>query len=183
MKLLIASDLHGSLYYCNRLIEVFAKENADKILFLGDILYHGPRNDLPKDYSPKDVASILNELKSNILCVKGNCDSDVDQCMLQFPIMAEYCLVMLKNNIIYATHGDKYNKENIPAINTGDILLFGHTHVPEYSEKNGIIFMNPGSLSIPKENSSNSYLVYEDGLFLFKQLNDCKVFNTYEYNS
>ena len=170
MKLMIASDIHGSAYYCKKIVEAFHSEKADKLLLLGDILYHGPRNALPKDYSPKDVAIMLNEMKDKIICVRGNCDSDVDQMVLEFSIMAPYCLIAFENRTIFATHGDKFNVDNLPALNNGDILLYGHFHVPACEERENYIYMNPGSVSIPKENSRNSYMVTDGNTFLWKDM-------------
>lgn len=168
MKLLIASDIHGSAYYCKKIVEAFEKEKADKILLLGDILYHGPRNALPKDYDPKAVGTMLNAIKDKLICVKGNCDSDVDQMVLEFPIMAPYALIAFDNRVIFATHGDKINVENPPYLNKNDVLLYGHFHVPACELKDNFICMNPGSASIPKENSANSYMVTDGKKFAWK---------------
>lgn len=179
MKWLIASDLHGSAYYCEKLIEAFEKEKADRILFLGDILYHGPRNDLPKDYAPKRVISMLNPLKDRILCVRGNCESEVDQMVLEFPIMADYGVLVCGERMIYATHGHVHNSGNLPPLCEGDILLHGHTHVPACVENDSHIYMNPGSVSIPKENSPHSYMILDGEQFQWKTL-DGEVFNSYQ---
>lgn len=168
MKLLIASDIHGSAYYCEKLVQVFKDEKADKLLLLGDILYHGPRNDLPKDYDPKKVIPMLNDIASDILCVRGNCDSEVDQMVLDFPIMAEYCILYVENHMIYCTHGHKLTEDMKLPLNQGDILLCGHTHVPKYSKEEGYIYMNPGSVSIPKESSAHGYMILEGKNFLWK---------------
>ena len=172
MKLMIASDNHGSAYYCKLMIDAFRKEKADKLLLLGDILYHGPRNDLPKEYAPKEVSSMLNGMKDKLLCVRGNCDTEVDQMVLEFPIMAEYAVVMLGDYMIYATHGHRFNEDNIPPMQSGDILLHGHTHVPKCIQHENYMYMNPGSVSIPKENSSHSYMVMEQGTIAWKSLID-----------
>lgn len=182
MKLLIASDIHGSALYCRQLLDAYEREKAARILLLGDILYHGPRNALPKEYDPQQVATMLNGMKENILCVRGNCDAEVDQMVLEFPIMAEYCMVDLDGQIIFATHGDKFNPEQLPMLKKGDILLNGHTHVPACEEKEGYIYMNPGSVSIPKENSAHSYMVYENGTFEWKEMNG-EVYQTWMTNS
>ncbi|MBR2152943.1 MAG: phosphodiesterase [Clostridia bacterium] len=170
MKWFVASDIHGSAYYCKLLLECFEKEKADKILLLGDILYHGPRNDLPKDYAPKEVIGMLNPLKDKIICVRGNCDTEVDQMVLDFPILADYGIISVKDKIIYATHGHKFNPDNLPPLSDGDILLCGHTHVPKCDVNEGYIYMNTGSVSIPKENSHHGYMTIEDGEFLWKDL-------------
>lgn len=168
MKYLIASDIHGSAYYCKKLIEAFETEKADKLLLLGDILYHGPRNDLPKDYAPKSVIAMLNPLKDKILCVRGNCDTEVDQMVLDFPILAEYCLISVGKTMIFATHGHKFNTSSLPPMSDGDILLHGHTHVPKCERVGGITYINPGSTSIPKEESHHGYMILEDGVFIWK---------------
>ena len=180
MKLLIASDIHGSAYYCDLLLKEIEKENPDKILILGDILYHGPRNDLPRDYAPKQVIAMLNPLKDKLLCVRGNCDAEVDQMVLQFPIMADYETLCLGDKTLYLSHGHVYSKDKLPPMNNGDILLGGHTHVPEIVELDGKVYMNCGSVSIPKENSPHSYMVYENGEFLWKNLETGEVYKSYK---
>lgn len=168
MKIMIASDIHGSQYYCERLIEFYKKEQADKLLLLGDILYHGPRNDLPRDYNPKKVIELLNSMQSDILCVRGNCDTEVDQMVLDFPILADYCILYAKDRMIFATHGHRFNEDALPPLHNGDILLCGHTHVPKCVEHSIYTYMNPGSVSIPKENSHNGYMTLCDDAFLWK---------------
>lgn len=179
MKILIASDIHGSAYFCRLLLEAFEKEKADKILLLGDVLYHGPRNDLPKDYSPKEVISMLNPLKEKILCIRGNCDTEVDQMVLEFPILADYCFLPLETRTIYATHGHIYNENKLPPLQKGDILLNGHTHIPKCAEYDEFTYINTGSVSIPKENSPHSYIVLEDGLFIWKNLETGEEYKRY----
>jgi putative phosphoesterase len=169
MKLMIASDIHGSAYYCEKLLQAYDREDADKLLLLGDILYHGPRNDLPKEYNPKKVIDLLNKRKDEIICVRGNCDTEVDQMVLEFPILAEYCILYIDNQMIFATHGHKYNMETPPMLKKGDILLNGHTHVPKCQPFGEFIYMNPGSVSIPKENSPNGYMIYEEK-YIWKNL-------------
>ena len=170
MKLFIASDIHGSAYWCEKMLTAFEKSGAEKLLLLGDILYHGPRNDLPEGYSPKKVIAMLNARKDKILCVRGNCDTEVDQMVLEFPIMAEYSLIFADNTTIFATHGHKFNCETLPPLGRGDILLHGHTHVPVIKEYGDFTYINPGSVSIPKEGSAHSYLVFENGKFAFGEL-------------
>ena len=183
MKLMIASDLHGSAYYCRELLKVWEKEAPDKLVLLGDILYHGPRNDLPKEYAPKEVITMLNNIKEHLLCVRGNCDTEVDQMVLQFPILADYawfyvpCSVQAeepaaekKERMIFVTHGHTFNESHLPMLKPGDILLHGHTHVPVCREHEDYIYMNPGSVSIPKENSWHGYMICEDGRFIWKDL-------------
>lgn len=168
MKWLVASDIHGSAFYCKKLMESFENEKADRMLLLGDILYHGPRNDLPKEYNPKQVIALLNERKNDIYCIRGNCDTEVDQMVLEFPILADYCVIANDKQMIYATHGHIYNEKNYPPMHKGDILLQGHTHVPNYLEQDGFVFMNPGSASIPKENSHHGYMLIDGNKYQWK---------------
>ena len=167
---MIASDIHGSAYYCKKLLEAYEREGAEKLLLLGDILYHGPRNDLPEGYAPKEVIAMLNPLKDKLLCVRGNCDTEVDQMVLSFPVLADYAIFWLDGKAVYATHGHNYNEEKLPPLADGDILLNGHTHVPKCTDHGNYTYMNPGSVSIPKENSPHSYMIYENGKFLWKDL-------------
>lgn len=171
MKLLIASDIHGAADCCRRLLDAAARENADRLLLLGDILYHGPRNDLPPDYAPKEVIALLNAQKDKIFCVRGNCDTEVDQMVLDFPVLADYAVFTAGARLIYATHGHVYNTAHLPPLQPGDILLHGHTHVPAwrpFGEDN--YYLNPGSVSIPKENTPRSYMTLEEGMFTWKDL-------------
>ena len=168
MRWLIASDLHGSAYYCRELLRVFKEENADRILLLGDLLYHGPRNDLPREYAPKEVATLLNAVKDKVYAVRGNCDAEVDQLMLEFPIMAEYVLIPCGECMIIAAHGHNFNEDKLPPMQPGDILLHGHTHVPGCREHGEYIYMNPGSLSIPKDGSHHGYMTMDEGCFMWK---------------
>ena len=170
MKLLIASDIHGSVYYCEKLLEAFEREQADRLVLLGDVLYHGPRNDLPKEYAPKKVIEMLNAMKQKILCVRGNCDTEVDQMVLQFPVLADYAIVPLGERLVYLTHGHVYNSGKLPPLCPGDILLHGHTHIPACQESESHIYLNPGSVSIPKEGSAHSYMILEDSRFTWKDL-------------
>ena len=171
-KVMMASDIHGSALWCGRLLEYFEKEKADRLLLLGDILYHGPRNDLPDDYAPKKVMAMLNAVRDRILCVRGNCDGEVDQMVLEFPIMADYALLSLGGADIYVTHGHHYNEKTPPPFPRGSILLYGHTHVPVCNRHEGFTAMNPGSVSIPKEGSAHSFMTWEDGVFSWKSLED-----------
>ena len=171
MKLMIASDIHGSSCYCREMLNAFDLEQADKLVLLGDILYHGPRNDLPKDYAPKTVISLLNERKSELLCVRGNCDTEVDQMVLQFPIMADYAIFYAGDRMIYATHGHNFNKESLPPMQPGDILLHGHTHIPAWEPfGDNNLYLNPGSVSIPKESSAHEYMILTENEALWKDL-------------
>lgn len=169
MKLLFASDIHGSLFYCKKLLEAFEAEKADKLILLGDLLYHGPRNPLPEEYSPAQVAALLNEKKEQILAVQGNCDSAVDQMVLEFPITAPSLLLFLEHKTVFVTHGHIFNPETPPLLQPGDILINGHFHLGEITKKNSYIYMNPGSVSLPKDDF-RGYLLYENGTFLLKTL-------------
>ena len=142
------------------------------------MLYHGPRNDLPEEYAPKQVIAMLNEIKDDILCVRGNCEAEVDQMVLDFPVLADYALIDLGEKMIYLTHGHVYNEIKVPPMKKGDILLHGHTHVPKCVEHENYIYMNPGSISIPKENSRHGYMTLENGVFLWKDF-DGDIFKTY----
>ena len=166
MKFLIASDLHGSAEACRKMLSAFETENADRILLLGDILYHGPRNNLPNNYNTKEVLNMLNEHFEQILCVRGNCDAEVDQCVLRFPILAEYAMIAADGLIIYMQHG---HRENVLP-RTGEIVLRGHTHIPEKALKAGVMHLIPGSVSLPKGGSPASYMVYDRGVFRWKTL-------------
>lgn len=170
MKWMIASDIHGSEYYCRELCTAYDREKADRLLLLGDILYHGPRNDLPREYNPKKVIELLNARKQDILCVRGNCDTEVDQMVLEFPILADYCVIAEGKQLIYATHGHIFHEDHLPPLHKGDILLHGHTHVPKCVEHEEYTYMNPGSVSIPKEGSWHGYMILENGHFLWKNL-------------
>jgi len=170
MKWFIASDIHGSAAWCARMLEAFRAEQADRMLLLGDVLYHGPRNDLPDGYAPKEVIAMLNPLKESILCVRGNCDTEVDQMVLDFPILADYALLAEGSRLIFATHGHTHNLSHLPPLHAGDILLHGHTHVPACTGQDGVTYLNPGSVSIPKENSWHGYMTLENGVFRWK---DC----------
>ena len=170
MKYMIASDIHGSAYYCEKLLARFKEEQADRLLLLGDLLYHGPRNDLPVGYEPKKVIELLNAHKDAIICVRGNCEAEVDQMVLDFPVMAESCMIAEGKALIMATHGHVYNLDNPPKLQKGDILLHGHTHVPANVETETFRYLNPGSVSIPKEGSAHSYMILENGTFTWKDL-------------
>ena len=171
MKIIIASDIHGDAVCTERLLKIYKESGASRLLLLGDVLYHGPRNALPSGYAPARVAEMLNEIKDEIICVRGNCDAEVDGMVLKFPIMSEMAVVEADGVRMVATHGHHYDAANPPALSEGDVLLGGHTHVPCAKEfGNGNVFINPGSVSIPKEDSSNSYVLFDNGKFLFYTL-------------
>jgi putative phosphoesterase len=178
MKWMIASDLHGSAYYCRKMLEAFEREGADRLFLLGDLLYHGPRNDLPREYAPKEVIPLLNGKKEKLLCVRGNCDAEVDQMVLEFPVLADYAVLPVGQRLIYATHGHIYHVKNLPPLAPGDVLLHGHTHVPAWTEfGQGNLYLNPGSVSIPKENSPHSYMTLEGNTMQWKELESSAVFH------
>ena len=170
MKWMIASDIHGSAYYCEKMLRRFEAEKADRLILLGDLLYHGPRNDLPEDYRPKAVSGMLNGIREKLTCVRGNCDSEVDQMMLDFPIMADCALLDTGKRLVFATHGHVFHQDRLPPLAPGNVLLYGHTHIPLRAERDGILCLNPGSVSIPKEGSAHGYMTLEEGLFLWKNL-------------
>ena len=163
MKWMIASDIHGSAHYCEKLMAAFEKEGADKLLLLGDLLYHGPRNDLPCGYAPKQVIAMLNEKKDRILCVRGNCDAEVDQMVLLFPIMADYAVIRDGDVTVFATHGHLYDGR--PPMANGMIVISGHTHIPVWEAGDMGLCLNPGSVSIPKAGSAHGYMTLCDGTF------------------
>ena len=175
MKWMIASDIHGSASSCIALLEQYQKEEAQKLILLGDLLYHGPRNDLPDEYRPKEVITRLNQVKNELLCVRGNCEAEVDQMVLEFPVMADYALLWIDGLTIFAVHGHHYNQDQLPPLKNGDILLHGHTHVPalerkERKEGGWYYYLNPGSAAIPKNGNEKSYMIYEDHVFTLKSL-------------
>lgn len=170
MKLMIASDIHGSAYYCQALIDAYHEETPDRLLLLGDLLYHGPRNDLPRDYAPKRVIEMLSSIKDSLLCVRGNCEAEVDQMVLPFPVLADYAWLEVNGLRIFATHGHHYGEDNPPPLKKGDILLCGHTHIPADRKHETFTYLNPGSVSIPKEQSHHGYMILEEQTFVWKDL-------------
>ena len=174
MKLMIASDLHGSAFYTRKLLNAMQRENPDALWLLGDLLYHGPRNDLPRGYAPKRVIAMLNACKDRLLCVRGNCDAEVDQMVLDFPITETAVSRPVDGRTFWLTHGHHPDSVSPSA---GDVVLCGHTHVPKKAEQDGVWYLNDGSVSIPKERSPHGYLLYENGVFSWKTL-DGKVYDT-----
>ena len=171
MKLVIASDIHGSAYWCGKLLEVIEQEQPDRIVLLGDLLYHGPRNDLPRDYAPKRVIPMLSGLADRILAVRGNCEAEVDQMVLPFPCMADYALIQTGGLTLYLTHGHLSSPEHLPPLQPGTVFLSGHTHVKRDETMGSIRCLNPGSVSIPKD-GSHSCIIYDDGNFTFRILEE-----------
>lgn len=170
MKLFFISDIHGSIYYLNKALEKFKEEQADYLVILGDILYHGARNDLPRDYEPKSVIEILNSYSDKIIAVRGNCDSEVDQMVLDFPIMASFSNILYNNIRLFLTHGHVYNEDNMLNLKDGSVFISGHTHILRAEKKDNIYFINVGSITLPKENNPHTYGVLEDNLFRIKDL-------------
>ena len=172
MKLMIASDIHGAAGYCRDLLSAFDREGAARLLLLGDILYHGPRNDLPDEYAPKQVLAMLNERRNRLFCVRGNCDSEVDQMLLHFPITAPWQQVLLEKQRLFLTHGHLFGPENLPALNQNDVLVYGHTHLPVAEQRGEIFHFNPGSVSIPKGGNPASYGMLDNDVLSVIALND-----------
>ncbi len=168
MKLFFISDIHGSLFYLKKSLEEFKKEKADYIIILGDQLYHGARNPLPIDYNPKEVAQLLNEFSDRIIAVRGNCDSEVDEMVLEFPIMSTYSTILYNGRRLFLTHGHIYNENNLPKLKEGDAIIYGHTHIPKLEKKGNTYIINPGSITFPKENNPNSYGILENNTFKIK---------------
>ena len=164
-KIMIASDIHGSAYYCEKMLQRFQEEKADMLVLLGDILYHGPRNDLPMEYNPKKVIALLNPLKDKIMFVRGNCDTEVDQMVLDFNVLCEQACMYVNDRKLVFVHGHKMDEKNMPALAAGDYLICGHTHIPKCEKRDGYVYINPGSTSIPKEGSANSYVILEDKFY------------------
>ena len=170
MKLMIASDLHGSNAYVTQFMDAYKKEQPDRLILLGDLLYHGPRNDLPEDYAPKKVMLMLNDIAGQLLCVRGNCDAEVDQMVLDFPILSDLIVLYHKDRAIYFSHGHVYSPNNPPLLQPTDILITGHTHIPTWDERASNLFLNPGSVSLPKENTPHGYMMLDDDGFSWKHL-------------
>ena len=176
MKLMFASDIHGDILAAKKTFELFENEKAEKLILLGDLLYFGPRNKLTESYNPQGVIKLLNENKKKLLCVRGNCDAEVDQMVLNFPIMAEYAYLCVDGFNMLLTHGHKINKESATNLQQGELLIHGHTHIlciEKFGEGN--IYINPGSTTYPKENNPPSYMIYENGVFEIKRLDRCEI--------
>lgn len=164
MIYLFASDIHGSAYAVHRLLTIFKSSKASKLVLLGDILYHGPRNAFPIEYNPKETCTLLNSVKESIICVKGNCEAEVDQMVLDFPVLSDSSTMYLEElggRMIFLHHGH----HALPPLAEGTIVVSGHTHIPVAEQKDGLVFINPGSVSIPKGGYSASYCLYEDKTF------------------
>ena len=173
MKILIASDIHGSAKYCSKILNAVECEGAEKLVLLGDILYHGPRNPLPEEYAPAEVAKLLSGVKDKIICVRGNCDSEVDQMVLPFPVLSDYAAIFADGVNIYLSHGHK----DTPPLSPADVYITGHTHMPLCTREEGFLHLNPGSVSLPKdEKQTRGYILFDSGTFTFKTL-DGKIYN------
>jgi putative phosphoesterase len=175
MKLMFASDIHGSLPAAERVLALFAQSGAQWLVLLGDLLYHGPRNALPEGYNPAQVAERLNDYAARIIAVRGNCDSEVDQMLLHFPITAPWQQVLLPTRRLFLTHGHLFGPDNLPTLAEGDVLVYGHTHLPVAEKRGEIFHFNPGSVSIPKGGFAASYGMLDEGLLSIKALNDNRV--------
>jgi putative phosphoesterase len=176
-KILIASDIHGSGFWCEKLMDAIEMENPTKVLLLGDLLYHGPRNPLPDGHNPKRVIELLSSIKDKIVSVRGNCDAEVDQMVLPFPCLADYALFDFEGKTFYLSHGHLASPDHLPPLEKGTVLLVGHTHVPCYRNIDGVHYANCGSVALPKEDTPHSYLVYEDGKLLWKDLETGGIFD------
>ena len=172
MKYLFASDIHGSAYYCRKLLDAFREEQAERLVLLGDLLYHGPRNNLPDEYDPKGVIALLNGVKNELFCVRGNCDTEVDQMVLEFPVLADYGWMEIDGKTFYMSHGHIYNEHNLPPLKPGDIFMHGHTHVLRAEKVGDITILNPGSVSIPKEGNPPTYAILENSRFTIKTFDE-----------
>lgn len=175
MKYMFASDIHGSAYYCKKMLEAYKEEQAERLVLLGDLLYHGPRNDLPREYAPKEVIAMLNGMKEEIYTVRGNCEAEVDQMVLEFPVLADYCILAIGGLTFFATHGHVYNQNHLPPLKKGDILIHGHTHVLKAEDMGDYILLNPGSVSIPKEGNPPTYAIFEDGIFTIRDFDGNRI--------
>ncbi len=181
MKFVFVSDIHGSLFYAKKGLEAFEREQGEQLILLGDEMYHGPRNPLPKEYNPAEVANYLNEYKEKIIAVRGNCDSEVDQMLLDFPILGDYAVLYTGTRRVFVTHGHIFNEDNLPPLSEGDVLIHGHTHIPVAKKQEDIFIVNPGSVSLPKEGHPNTYGVLEDDTFYIKTF-DGKIYMEIQFS-
>lgn len=179
MKILIVSDIHGSLDAAHRIVALAA--SYDTVFCLGDVLYHGPRNDLPRSYAPKSVIPLMNSLSARILAVRGNCEAEVDQMVLSFPVMSTTAMAMVDGRRMVLSHGHIFNEDSLPP--AADIFLYGHTHIPVAHMKDGVICFNPGSAGIPKGGFPASYGEYVDGVLNVRSLDDDKVMMSIDIRS
>lgn len=180
MKVLIISDIHGSSYYAEKIKEISLRENPEKIVLLGDLYYHGPRNELTQEYAPMKVAEILNSMKDKLLVVRGNCDAEVDEMISEFKF-EDHILMEINNKKIYFTHGHKYNIENIP-YEDFEIMIYGHIHQGFIQQKEGYLFANPGSISLPKGGTKHSYLILDENKLILKDI-DGTIIQEYDFQN
>ncbi|MCI8576723.1 MAG: phosphodiesterase [Lachnospiraceae bacterium] len=165
MKYMFASDIHGSAYYCREMFKIYKESGADRLILLGDLLYHGPRNDLPREYDPKAVTAMLNDHKNEIYAVRGNCEAEVDQMVLEFPVMADYAVMVLNGLNFFVTHGHLFHQDQLPPMKAGDILIHGHTHLLRADAYDGYYILNPGSTSLPKGGNPSTYGILDGTIF------------------
>jgi len=178
MKYLVASDIHGSMFYMDMLNERINKEKIDKLILLGDLYYHGPRNPLTDKYAPNDVSIALNKYKDIILCTKGNCDAEVDEYISDFP-MKDNIELTISNKKFFFTHGHRYNKDYPP--HDFDILIYGHFHTGFIIKEDNKIYANPGSTSIPKGGTKNSYMIITENELILKDITDGSIIDSIDY--
>ncbi|MBE6693972.1 MAG: phosphodiesterase [Ruminococcaceae bacterium] len=176
MKLMIASDIHGDKDSCLMMRAAFEAERADKLLLLGDLLYHGPRNDLPSTYAPKEVIKILSAIKEHLICVRGNCDTEVDQTVLPFPMLSDTAFLHVDGIDIFAAHGHHACPDALPPLPRGCVFASGHTHIPLCTERDGILCLNPGSISLPRGGFPKSYMIFENRAFTAKSFDGTVIF-------
>lgn len=163
MKLMFISDIHGSEYWLDKALEIYGQGDFDRLVILGDVLYHGPRNPLPEGYDPKGVLAKLNALSEEIIAIRGNCDSEVDQMVLEFRVLNEEGHLVLEEDQFYLCHGHHLDEENLPKLRKGSIICHGHTHIPRIDSVGDYIIFNPGSIALPKNDTPHAYGIYENG--------------------
>ncbi len=171
MKLMFISDIHGSVHWLDKAIEAFEQEAADHLVILGDMLYHGPRNPLPEGYLPAETAVKLNGIADRIIAIQGNCESEVDQMVLDFPVLVKHSNLLVDGKRFFLTHGHEYNSSNMPKLPEGSVVCHGHTHIPVIEQVDGVWVFNPGSVGLPKNSTPNSYGIYENGVIQVKDFN------------
>ncbi len=170
MRIMFISDIHGSIIYAKKAIEKFESEKCDKLVITGDILYHDSHHGNPEDFNKKEVANLLNQYNDKIIAIRGNCDSDSDQWLLDFDMMEDYKEILLEDRKIFITHGHLFNRESMPRLNKGDLFIHGHFHVPMTEVVGEVYYLNPGSISLPRQNSKNSYGILDGDKFTVKDL-------------
>ncbi|NGZ73938.1 phosphodiesterase [Saccharibacillus alkalitolerans] len=175
-KLAIISDIHGSAAGLQRALEQADREGAERILLLGDLLYHGPRNPLPEGYDPQEVARLLNSRKTQVVgAVRGNCDAEVDQMLIGFAVMGEYAVLLHEERKMFVTHGHHRRMDDLPDLLPGDVFMQGHTHIPVAETRGGIHLFNPGSVSLPKGGYPPSYGLLDGSGLAVKGLDGAEI--------